>query len=103
LTQTGEVSSTVEKLAADTASRGSETIKISAIKPDEQSDPPSETVASLSHHENAEAASLPTVQDDEPSSHEQPGIEVAEAPSVAALSVDSEERDDDSALGDTSI
>jgi hypothetical protein len=43
------------------------------------------------------------MQNDEASSHEQLGIEIAEAPSVAALSVDSGERDDDSALGDTSI
>lgn len=103
LTKTGEVSSTVERLAADTASRDPETIKVSAAIPDEQSNPSSETVASVSHHDSAEAASLPAVQTDEPSSLEHPGIEVAEAPSVAALSVDTGERDDDSALGDTSI
>ena len=103
LTETGEVSSTVEGFAADTASRGSEPTYVSATNPEEQSDPRSETVAPLSHHGNPDAASSHAEQTDDPSSHEQLGIEVAEAPSVPALSVDSEERDDDSALGETSI
>ena len=100
LTKAEETSSTVEEPAAVTPSRGSEPTEPTAIRP---TDPASEAAAPLSHHDSAEARSIPTVQKDEPSSHEQLGIEIAEAPSVAALSVDSGERDDDSALGDTSI
>ncbi|KAE9371993.1 S-adenosyl-L-methionine-dependent methyltransferase [Stipitochalara longipes BDJ] len=98
-----EISSSVEKLAAVTPSQDSEPTEPTATRPNEHPDPASEIVAPLSHHDAAEEPSLPIVQNDEPSSHEQVGIEVAEAPSVAALSVDSEERDNDSALGNTSI
>jgi hypothetical protein len=51
----------------------------------------------------ANTTTFPNSQNDEPVSQGPPESDTAEAPSVAALSVDSEERDDDSALGGTSI
>jgi hypothetical protein len=67
--------------------------------------PASENVAPLSHHDEsaAETPSLPISQTGEPISQGASASEIAETPSVAALSVDNEERDDDSAIGDSSI
>ena len=67
-------------------------------EPESQEPPVSEMAETT-----ANTTIFPNSQNDEPVSQGPPESDIPEAPSVAALSVDSEERDDDSALGGTSI
>jgi hypothetical protein len=152
------ISSTVEELVTITHNQDPELNATTQARPEEHSDPASENVGPLSHHNenSAKTPSVPIPQQNEPVSQRSPGLEIvaeplllpvpqsdepesqeppvseiaettanttafpnsqndepvsqgppesdtAEAPSIAALSVDSEERDDDSALGGTSI
>jgi hypothetical protein len=99
-----EISSTVEALATTTGSKDPGSNEPTAARANKQSECASENVAPLHNNDESavEAPSLP-FSSDEPISQEAPESELAETPSIAALSVDNEERDDDSALGDPSM
>jgi hypothetical protein len=105
LAQAKETASNIEDLATITHRKDPESEETPEGTPEGHSSPAPGNVAPVSHHVagSTETSSLPIAQNDGPATQEPPDSEVAEAPSVAALSVDTQEQDDDSALGNTSI
>lgn len=95
----------INELTTITHSKNPASEKNLEARQEEHSGPATENVAPLSYDvdSSADTSSLSVPPSNEPAPQEPPVSEAPEATSVAALSVDTQEQDDDSALGDTSI